>query len=59
MDKILVTGVAGFIGSNLAIKLLENENNIVYGIDNFSSSTMSNLYPLLKNERFPHLPQFM
>lgn len=52
MDKILVTGVAGFIGSNLAIRLLENENNIVYGIDNFSSSTMSNLYPLLKNDRF-------
>lgn len=52
MDKILVTGVAGFIGSNLAQRLLENENNIVYGVDNFSSSTMSNLYPLLKNERF-------
>lgn len=52
MDKILVTGVAGFIGSNLAQKLLENENNIVYGIDNFSSSNMSNLYPLLKNDRF-------
>ena len=52
MDKILITGVAGFIGSNLANKLLEDENNIVYGIDDFSSSTMSNLYPLLKNERF-------
>ena len=52
MDKILITGVAGFIGSNLALKLLENENNIVYGVDNFSSSNMSNLYPLLKNDRF-------
>ncbi len=52
MDKILVTGVAGFIGSNLAQKLLENENNTVYGIDNFSSSTMSNLYPLLKSDNF-------
>lgn len=52
MDKILVTGVAGFLGSNLAKYLLQNERNIVYGIDNFSSSTMSNLYPLLKNERF-------
>ncbi|MBQ8636049.1 NAD-dependent epimerase/dehydratase family protein [bacterium] len=55
MDKILVTGVAGFIGSNLASYLLKNENNIVIGIDNFSSSTMSNLYPLLKNSRFEFL----
>ena len=52
MDKILVTGVAGFIGSNLANYLVQNENNFVYGIDDFSHSTMSNLYPLLKNERF-------
>ena len=52
MDKILVTGVAGFIGSNLASYLLENEKNYVIGIDNFSCSTMSNLYPLLKNSRF-------
>ena len=52
MDKILVTGVAGFIGSNLAKYLLLNDKNFVYGIDNFSHSTMSSLYPLLKNERF-------
>lgn len=52
MDKILITGVAGFLGSNLANKLLQNENNFIFGIDNFSSSTMSNLYPLLKNSRF-------
>ena len=31
--KILITGSAGFIGSALSIKLL-NENNIVVGIDN-------------------------
>ena len=31
--KILITGVAGFIGFNLAIKLLKNKS-IVYGIDN-------------------------
>ena len=33
---ILITGVAGFIGSNLAEKLLKTENAII-GIDNFDS----------------------
>lgn len=33
--KILVTGAAGFFGSNLCAKLLEDENNFVIGIDNF------------------------
>lgn len=35
---IFITGVAGFIGSNLAIKCLEdNENVIIVGIDNMNS----------------------
>jgi len=33
--KILITGVAGFIGSNLAAKLLENGCTVA-GIDNLS-----------------------
>ena len=36
MQKILITGCAGFIGSSLAEKLLENKFKIV-GIDNFDS----------------------
>ena len=37
MKNILVTGAAGFIGSNLVLKLFENENNIhVVGIDNMN-----------------------
>lgn len=36
MKKILLTGVAGFIGSNLLNKLLSGENFIV-GIDNFDN----------------------
>lgn len=32
--KILITGVAGFIGSSLAIDLCKNNRNKVYGIDN-------------------------
>ena len=33
--NILITGGAGFIGSNLADKLIENSNNKVIAIDNF------------------------
>jgi len=33
--KILITGVAGFIGSSLAIRLLERGDS-VYGIDNMN-----------------------
>ena len=34
--KILITGVAGFIGFSLALKLLK-KNKIVYGIDNLDN----------------------
>ncbi len=32
--KILITGVAGFIGYHLAEKLTETKKNIIYGVDN-------------------------
>ena len=38
----LVTGVAGFIGSNLAVKLLELGQTVV-GLDNFSTGRRANL----------------
>lgn len=40
--KWLVTGVAGFIGSNLLEELL-NQNQIVIGVDNFSTGFKRNL----------------
>ena len=40
--KILITGCAGFIGYNLAKKLLLKKMNVV-GIDNFDNRTGANL----------------
>ncbi len=57
MNRILISGVAGFLGVNLALKLLENENNLVFGIDNFSNSSISNIYRILKCDRFNFLQQ--
>jgi len=42
MEKVIITGVAGFIGSNLATKLLANGYQVV-GIDNLSSGTINNV----------------
>jgi UDP-glucose 4-epimerase len=40
--QILVTGGAGFIGSNLCEKLSENPNNEVYSIDNYFTGSVGN-----------------
>ena len=48
--KILITGCAGFIGSHLAEKLLENHK--VVGIDNLSPGKKENIYHLRSNKDF-------
>lgn len=40
--KILVTGGAGFVGSNLCKKLIEDENNEVYSLDNYFTGSTNN-----------------
>jgi UDP-glucuronate decarboxylase len=42
MKKIVITGVAGFLGSHLAKNLI-NDGHFVIGIDNFSSGKRSNI----------------
>ncbi len=49
--RLLVTGGAGFIGSNLCSKLLENGHYIIC-LDNFYSSSESTLDKLRKNLNF-------
>ncbi|HOY40021.1 MAG: SDR family oxidoreductase [Bacteroidales bacterium] len=51
MKKILVTGGAGFIGSHLCEKLL-NEGNEVICLDNFFTGSKSNIVHLLGNKYF-------
>jgi Nucleoside-diphosphate-sugar epimerases len=49
--KILITGGAGFIGSNLCETLLERGNTVVC-LDNFSTGKRENIEHLLSNEKF-------
>ena len=49
--KILITGGAGFIGSNLCTELLQ-QNNEVICVDNFFSGDKDNLIQLKDNPYF-------
>lgn len=49
--KILVTGGAGFIGSNLCETLLGLDNSVVC-LDNFSTGKKENIEPFLTNPNF-------
>jgi len=49
--KILVTGGAGFIGSNLIEALLSQENDVVC-LDNFATGKHKNIATFLGNEHF-------
>ena len=50
-SKILVTGGAGFIGSNLCDDLLNNNNEVIC-LDNFSTGKKENIEKFLSNKNF-------
>ncbi len=53
MHKILLTGGAGFIGSNLAKTLLDDDRvSLVRVLDNFSTGYKQNLTELLNHPKF-------
>ena len=54
MKKILVTGAAGFIGSNLAEHLLR-KGYLVFGVDNFITGSVENVDRLRVNPNFSFL----
>lgn len=49
--SILITGVAGFIGSNLAAALLAR-GYTVFGVDNLGGGSISNLSGIVESEKF-------
>jgi UDP-glucose 4-epimerase len=49
--KILITGGAGLIGSNLAKKFLEKNNQVIV-IDNLSTGRLNNIKSLTDNKKF-------
>ena len=51
MKKILVTGGAGFLGSHLCERLLENGDEVIC-VDNFFTGSKKNVEHLLRHPRF-------
>jgi UDP-glucuronate decarboxylase len=51
LNKVLVTGGAGFIGSHLCKKLIER-GNAVYCLDNFFTGSKENIKQLISNSNF-------
>ena len=51
MKKIVITGAAGFIGSNLVDKLI-NKDYFIYGLDNLITGSLKNLNHLQSNSKF-------
>lgn len=51
MKNILVTGGAGFIGSHLCEKLLEQKNHVIC-LDNFFTGSRKNINHLIDNKEF-------
>lgn len=54
--RILITGVAGFIGANLARRLLA-QGHVVIGVDDFSSGNLGKIADLRAHKNFSFIEQ--
>jgi len=52
MKNVLIYGVCGFLGSNLAHNLLYDPNIRLLGIDNIQNNDISPIYAQLRNDNF-------
>jgi len=49
--KILLTGAAGFLGSHLSAKLIDNNHEVI-GLDDLSTGSVKNIEPLLNHPKY-------
>ena len=49
--KILLTGAAGFLGSHIAKKLIDNDHEVI-GLDDLSTGSIKNIEQLVSNPRY-------
>lgn len=52
MNRIVVTGGAGFVGSNLCKRLVEDKDNYVICVDNLYTGRKSNIEELIPKDNF-------
>jgi len=50
--KIIITGVAGLLGSRLADWIIENTDHKVIGVDDLSGGFIENVNPMVKFYKF-------
>ena len=51
-DLVIITGVAGMVGSNLLEKIIRKKNQIIIGIDSYKLGKKVNIQRYLNSKNF-------